>query len=128
MSDTSFIHAIFGTSTQISIEQAGQLVDHLLTPEETVCFAFKLVRDLVIFTNKRIIYVDKQKISGKKAEYLTIPYKRIVMFSIEDAGGMLDWDLDFKFFVQGESMPRIVKFKKGTSLNDLQLFMAGKIL
>lgn len=58
---------------------------------ENVEAAFKLVRDLIVFTEKRLILVDKQGITGKKTEFQSIPYKSISRFSVETAGR---FDLD----------------------------------
>lgn len=57
--------------------------------------AFKVIRDMFVFTNKRLIIVDKQGVTGKKAEYLSVPYGSITRFSKESAG-MMDLDADLK--------------------------------
>jgi len=53
---------------------------------------------LFIFTNKRLILVDKQGITGKKIEYFSVVYKSISRFSIETAGNF-DLDAELKIWI-----------------------------
>ena len=66
------------------------------------CFypiAFKGRRDLVLFTTKRILFVDKQGWSGKKMAYTTFPYSSIKIFNVATAGTM-DRDCEFGFYTE----------------------------
>ncbi|MBY8853308.1 PH domain-containing protein, partial [Saccharothrix sp. MB29] len=59
---------------------------------------FKTVRDFVVFTNKRIIAVNVQGMTGRKKDFTTLPYSRIQVFSIETAGTFdMDAELDLWF-------------------------------
>lgn len=70
-------------------------VKNILIPNENITFAFVSMRDKLIFTNKRIISVNVQGITGKKVDYTSIPYTKIQAFSIESAGTFdLDSELD----------------------------------
>ena len=70
-------------------------VSNLLIPNEEIGFAFSSMRDKLVFTNKRIIAVDTQGITGKKVDYTSIPYSKIQVFSIETSGTFdLDSELD----------------------------------
>ncbi len=65
-------------------------------------WAFKTVRDLVAFTDKRIIAVNVQGLMGKKKDFTTLPYSKIQVFSIETAGTFdLDAELDLWFSAAG---------------------------
>ena len=57
---------------------------------EKALHAFKTIRDVAIFTNKRIIVRDAQGITGKKVETYSLPYSSIKMYSTENAGKILD--------------------------------------
>ena len=48
--------------------------------------AFQTVRDQLVFTNKRIISIDVQGLTGKKKSYATMPYSKIQYFSIHTPG------------------------------------------
>lgn len=64
-------------------EVAGLLV----YGEEVIC-AFKTIRDQMIFTNKRIISIDVQGITGKRRSYSFLPYSKIQYYSVQTPGFM----------------------------------------
>ncbi|MFC3492884.1 PH domain-containing protein [Glycomyces rhizosphaerae] len=76
---------------------AGEL-QPLLVEGEHLVSAFKGVRDSVVFTNKRVIAVNVQGITGKKRDYTSLPYSKVQAFSVETAGTLdLDAELDLWF-------------------------------
>jgi hypothetical protein len=100
----------------------------LLTEGESIEIGFKLIRDTFIFTNKRMILVDKQGITGSKTEYLSIAYKSISRFSVENSGHF-DLDAELKIWVSSELNPSIVKkFNKQVNIYDLQRILAQHVL
>lgn len=79
----------------IGNDEGEKTVSDLLILDEDVMFAFSSMRDKLIFTNKRIISVNVQGVTGKKKDYTSIPYSKIQVFSIETAGTLdLDSELD----------------------------------
>ena len=72
----------------ISNDEVRGEVDGLLIADEKVEFAFKTIRDQLVFTNKRIIYIDVQGITGKRKSFATMPYSKIQYFSIQTPGFM----------------------------------------
>ena len=72
----------------ISNEEVRGEVDGLLIADEKVEFAFKTIRDQLVFTNKRIISIDVQGITGKRKSFATMPYSKIQYFSIQTPGFM----------------------------------------
>lgn len=80
----------------------GQNVMMLLIDDESIVGTYKGVRDYVVFTNKRVISVNVQGITGKKQDYTSLPYSKITAFSIETAGVFdLDSELDLHFSGMG---------------------------
>ena len=76
----------------------AQDVQPLLVKNETTIRTYKSVRDYVMFTNKRIIAVNVQGITGKKKDFTSLPYSRIQVFSIETSGHFdLDSELELYF-------------------------------
>ncbi len=61
-------------------------VQGLLIGGEEVMFAFQTVRDQLVFTNKRIIAIDVQGITGKRKSFSTMPYSKIQYFSVQTPG------------------------------------------
>ncbi len=70
----------------ISVEAVRSEVSGLLIGGEEVVMAFQTVRDQVVFTNKRIISIDVQGITGKKKSYSSLPYSKIQYFSVQTPG------------------------------------------
>ena len=58
---------------------------------------YQAARDYVIFTNKRVIAVNVQGLSGKKKDITTLPYSKIQLFSVETSG-VLDWDSELELY------------------------------
>lgn len=48
------------------------------------------------FINIKELYLDKQGITGKKVEIYTIPFKSIIMYSSENAKGILDYNAEIE--------------------------------
>ena len=59
----------------------------LVYGEEIVC-AFKTIRDQLVFTNKRIISIDVQGITGTKKSFSSLPYSKVQFFAIQTPGVM----------------------------------------
>lgn len=60
------LNALLGNAGVVGSEELTQEYGNILTEGESVEIGFKLVRDVFIFTDKRLILVDKQGITGKK--------------------------------------------------------------
>lgn len=61
-------------------------VKELFVDGEQLIESFKTVRDQLIFTNKRIIAIDVQGITGKRKSYSTLPYTTIQFFEVQTQG------------------------------------------
>lgn len=72
----------------------------LLIEGESVLSCYKDIRDYVVFTDKRIISVNVQGITGKKKDFTSLPYSKITVFSIETAG-TFDLDSELDLFYSG---------------------------
>lgn len=82
--------------------EAHGLVAMMLVDGEQLFAAFKTVRDHVIFTNKRVIAINVQGMSGRKKDYTSLPYSKVQAFSVETAGTFdLDTELELWFSAVG---------------------------
>ena len=72
----------------IPVESVRNDVMGLLIEGEAPVMAFQTVRDQLVFTNKRIISIDVQGITGKRKSYGSMPYAKIQYFEIQTAGFM----------------------------------------
>ncbi|CAI6330905.1 PH domain-containing protein [Bacillus subtilis] len=123
-----FISGLINTASNIKKEKVeNELVD-ILVPDEELEVCFIVIRDLIVFTNKRLIVVDKQGLTGKKVEYMSIPYKSISRFSVETLG-RLDIDSELKIWISGSELPVLSKkFTKDDSILDIQKILANACL
>ena len=120
-----FLDGLLGNASTVNKEDVTEELSRILVDGEEVDVAFKLVRDLIVFTDKRLLMVDKQGLTGKKVEYHSIPYKSISHFSIETAG-RFDMDAELKIWISGAELPAIEKlFRKDDSIYDVQKVLAA---
>lgn len=117
------LDGFIGNVSEIEAEAVGKELEMIVTDNEHVEKAYKLVRDLLVFTNLRMILIDKQGMTGKKVEYHSIPYKSITHFSCETAG-TFDLDAELKIWISGWEEPILKQFKKDKSIFDVQKTLA----
>lgn len=70
----------------IDVENVREEVRGLLIGGEDIIFAFQTIRDQLVMTNKRIIAIDVQGITGKRKSFSVMPYSKIQYFSIQTPG------------------------------------------
>ncbi|MXV38149.1 PH domain-containing protein [Flavobacteriaceae bacterium Ap0902] len=122
------LNQVLGNASEVSIEKLTQKYHKILISSENIELGFQLFRDVFMFTNKRLILVDVQGLTGKKNEYLSLPYKSISRFSLETAG-TFDLDAELKIWISGENAPTISKkFNKSIDIYEVQKFLADKVM
>ncbi|MDK2799088.1 MAG: hypothetical protein PWP27_1989 [Clostridiales bacterium] len=121
------LDGLMGNASEVKIEEVQREYANILTSAERVEKAYKLIRDMFVFTNKRLILIDKQGVTGKKIEYHSIPYKNITHFSIETAGNF-DLDAELKIWISGTQVPIEKQFNKSLNIYELQSVLAEYIL
>lgn len=120
-------NAILGNASEVNVENISREFESILIENEVIEMAFKLIKDSFIFTNKRLILVEKQLV-GTKVEYLSIPYKNIKKFSKESAG-ILDLEANLKIWVGNEDTPISKQFgKSGNNINDVYKILSEHTL
>jgi hypothetical protein len=120
-------NAILGNASEVSLENVSKEFEPLMIEGETIEKAYKLIKDMFVFTNKRLILAEKQLV-GSKVDYLSIPYANVIKFSKESAG-ILDLDAELKIWVKGESTPIIKQFGKGgNNINEVYQILSKHIL
>ena len=102
------------------------MVADLLLPDEQIIGAFKAIRDGVIFTNKRIIAVNVQGITGKKKDFTSLPYSKIVVFSVETAGSF-DLDSELEMYFSGLGKVKF-EFTGKTNVIEISKVISGFVL
>ncbi len=96
-----------------SITNGENVVGPLLISGESVVGSYVAMRDRVVFTNKRIISVNVQGVTGKKVDFTSIPYSKIQTFSVETSG-TFDLDAELEIWLSGLGL---VKFELTGGVN-----------
>lgn len=119
---------LFGNASEADKEKVNDTLDQVLIPGETIELSYNILRDLVVFTSYRLIIMDKQGITGKKRDFMSIPYKSISRFSVETVGNF-DIDAEVRIFFSGNENPTIsLQFKGGDVIYDIQRALAAAVL
>ncbi|ADF39070.1 PH domain-containing protein [Priestia megaterium] len=121
------LDGLLGNASEADIRGTEKDLQNILIANERVEQAYKVIRDLMVFTTKRLIIVDKQGVTGKKTDYHSIPYKTITHFSVETAG-TFDLDAELSIWVSGSSAPISKEFRKDKSIYDVQKVLASYVL
>lgn len=121
------IDMILGNASEVDLNQLQTEFADILIEGEEIEKAFCVVRDKWVFTNKRLILVDVQGVTGTKREYLTIPYRNIAYFTIETAG-TLDDDTEMKIYIKGTGTYVQKEFSRKTNIKALQKLLASHVL
>jgi hypothetical protein len=79
---------------------AAKKIMPVLIDGEHIIEAYQTIRDGVIFTNKRVIAINVQGVTGKKRDITTLPYRRIQSFSVETSG-VIDIDSELQLYYSG---------------------------
>ena len=112
------LSGLMGNASEVDNDDLEELLANTLIDGETVQKAYKVIRDMFIFTNKRLIIIDKQGVTGSKVEMLSIAYSKITKFSKESAGHF-DLDAELKIWVGSDPTPISKDFKAGDNINDV---------
>lgn len=88
----------FARLNKVGDDEFGKMISDFLIDGENVVGAYKSVRDGVVFTNKRIITINIQGLTGKKKDFTSIPYNKITTYSLETAG-FFDMDAELEIYM-----------------------------
>ena len=91
----------------------GKMIDDFMIDDERIVGSYQSIRDGVVFTNKRVITINIQGVTGKKKDFTSIPYNKITTFSLETAG-FFDADAELEIYISAVSK---VKFEFTGSTN-----------
>jgi hypothetical protein len=111
---------------QCDAAEVYEAIAPLLVPTEQVIASFKAVRDFVVFTDKRLIAVNVQGMTGKKRDFSSLPYSKIQAFSVETAGHF-DLDAELELWFSGLGKVKL-EFKGQANIIQLGQMIASYVL
>ncbi|WP_026236141.1 PH domain-containing protein [Pontibacter roseus] len=122
------LNGLMGHASAVPVEKLTKEFQPILLDDERIESAFRLIRDMLVFTSKRLIVVNKQGLTGSKVDYQSVPYSSIKMFS-KESSGMLDFDAELKIWLTGEPNPTIrQEFRKGDNVNEAYKVLSRYVL
>ena len=114
---------LLGTAGEVDLADVEEELSAILADGEKLEQVFKLIRDMIVFTNRRLILIDKQGITGSKKEYMSIPYRSIVRFSAETKGHF-DIESELSIWLSGSELPIKKTFSKDGNIMSVQKALA----
>ena len=121
-----FQNATFAKLREVSNDTYDKHIAPLLIEGETILATFQSLRDGVVFTNKRIIAINVQGVTGKSKDYTSLPYSKIQAYSIETAGV---FDMDSELEVWFSTLGKIrFEFTGRTDVSLICRYISGALL
>lgn len=108
-----FNNASFIKLKRVSDSEFESMVAPMFINDERIISSYRGIRDGVVFTNKRIISINIQGITGKKKDFTSMPYSKIQVYSVESAG-VFDLDSELELWFSGVGK---VKFEFTSNAN-----------
>ena len=102
------------------------MVAPILVGGEEIVRSFQSIRDGVVFTNKRIITINVQGITGKKKDFTSLPYSKIQVFSVETAG-TFDLDSELELWFSGAGKVKF-EFTANCNVSEICNFISQHVL
>lgn len=103
-----------------------KLISPILADGENIVYSFKGVRDGVVFTNKRVIAINIQGVTGTKKDISSLPYSKIQAFSVETAG-IFDIESELELWFSSLGVVRF-EFLKNAHITKICRLISGNIL
>ncbi|WP_318521191.1 PH domain-containing protein [Photobacterium leiognathi] len=116
---SNFINKTLGNSVEIEPSDIREQFTGLISDQEEILISYKLIRDIIIVTDKRFITIDKQGLTGKKVEMTSIPLRSITMITTETKGH-LDMESELKLWVSGRVSPIELTFGSSVDITKIQ--------
>lgn len=95
-----FKNASFFKLKPVDTSTYSSVITPMFVNGEEIIATFKGIRDGVVFTNKRIITINVQGLTGTKKDFSSLPYSKIQAFSVETAG-IFDQDSELEMWFSG---------------------------
>lgn len=121
------LDGIMGIASEMTLEEVEQKIGGFLCKCEKIHMGYQLTRDFFVFTNRRVLIIDVQGMTGKREEYHSIPYKSISHYSINTAGS-LDTDAELKLYIGSARDPIIKQFNKKVDIHEVEKILSDYIL
>ena len=121
-----FNNAKFVKLRAVGNDTYSRTIEELLVEGEEIISTYKGIRDGVVFTNKRIIAINVQGLTGTKKDFTSMPYSKIQAFSVETAG-LLDLDSELDLWFSGIGAVRL-EFVREANVSEICRIISERVL
>lgn len=121
------ISGLLGNASEVAADKLDDVFASVLVEGEQIEKAFQLIRDIFVFTNKRVIFVDKQGVTGKKKQFVSIPYAKVTKFAMETAGHF-DIDSELMIWVGSDPTPVTADFGRSVAIREAYAVLSRHVL
>ncbi len=121
-----FQNASFIKLQRVSDSDFQSMVEPMFIDGENIISAYRGIRDGIVFTNKRIIAINVQGITGKKKDFTSMPYSKIQVYSVESAG-VFDLDSELELWFSGVGKVKF-EFKSNSNVSEICKMISGFVL
>lgn len=95
-----FKNSAYVKMKQVNSDVVIKDIQPLLIDGEQIIGVYKAMRDYCVFTNKRVIAVNVQGMTGKKKDFTSLPYSKVSAYSVETSG-VFDLDSELEMYFSG---------------------------
>ena len=121
-----FQNASFFKLKPVSNNDFAGMISPIFVEGEEIIQSFRGIRDGVVFTNKRIITINVQGITGKKKDFTSLPYSKIQAYSVETAG-VFDLDSELELWFSGMGKVKF-EFVARANVSDICRIISERVL
>ena len=121
------IESLMGNASELPKKSIMEKLGDFICDGEVVEKGYQMIRDYFIFTDKRLILIDVQGMTGKKLEYRSIPYKSILQYSIETSGPG-DPDAELRIYLPGSLGLIERQFGKNVNVFEVECLLSKYVL
>ena len=104
----------------------ANIISPMFVSGEEIIGTYQSIRDGIVFTNKRIIVINVQGITGKKKDFTSLPYSKIQAYSVETAG-VLDLDSELELWFSGLGKIKL-EFTAGANVAQICKMISERVL
>ncbi len=106
--------------------EPDKAMKEILVEGEEILQCYQTARDQAALTNKRIIIMDKQGITGSKVEIYSLPYRSIDMWSTENAGKLFDINAELELWTKAGHFK--IKVNSNCDIREFDQILGNAIL
>lgn len=121
-----FNNASFVKLRSVENDSYAEMLEPILIEDEGIVASYQGIRDGVVFTDKRIIAINVQGLTGKKKEFTSMPYRKIQVYSIESSG-LMDIDSELQIWFSGVGCVRF-EFLGSSNVKDICRYISEYVL